>query len=264
MALLSVIRRWALRDQLSIRAISRRTGLSRNTIRKYLRSGAVEPKFNVPERPSKLDQFVDKLSHWLKVEAGKSRKQKRTVKQLHADLVLLGYDGSYGRVAAFVRAWKADCQRALQTTGRGVFVPLVFQPGDAFQFDWSEDWAILGGERTKLQVAHVKLAHGRSGQIAERLVRSDPVALDELGYLPFSASGGALLFHLLSKLYERTSVVITTNLSFSEWADVFGDAKMTTALLDRLTHHCHILETGNDSFRFKASAKTTKRERTKQ
>lgn len=105
---------------------------------------------------------------------------------------------------------------------------------------------------------------GRSGQIAERLVRSDLVILDELGYLPFSASGGALLFHLLSKLYERTSIVITTTLSFSEWAAVFGDAKMTTALLDRLTHHCHILETGNDSFRFKASAKTTKRERTKQ
>ncbi len=174
MGLLNIIRRMALREKLSIREISRRTGLSRNTIAKYLSAGTIEPKFTVPERPSKLDPFADKLAGWLKTEAGRARKQRRTLKQLHADLMALGFTGSYGRVAAFAREWRVE----QQTAGRGIFVPLSFRPGEAFQFDWSEDYAVIGGERTKLQVAHIKLSHSRAFLVRAYLLQTHEMLFD--------------------------------------------------------------------------------------
>ncbi len=174
MGLLNVIRRLALREKLPIREISRRTGLSRNTIKKYLKSGAIEPKFSVPERPSKLDPFADKLSAWLKTDSTKSRKQRRPLTRLHADLVALGFTGSYNRVAAFAREWRTG----RQTADRGTFVPLTFRPGEAFQFDWSEDFAVLGGERTKLQVAHTKLSHSRAFVVRAYLLQTHEMLFD--------------------------------------------------------------------------------------
>lgn len=178
MAFLSVIRRWALRDKISIREIARRTGLSRNTIRKYLRAGDVTPQFSIPDRPSKLDPFAEKLSGWLLREARKPRKQRKTVKLLYKDLAALGYGGSYERVAAFARSWRADRLRDEQSIGRGVFVPLAFAPGEAFQFDWSENWAVIGGVRTKLQVAHIKLAHSRAFLLRAYLLQTHEMLFD--------------------------------------------------------------------------------------
>jgi len=175
MGLLNVIRKLRLRQGLPIREIERRTGLSRNTIKKYLKADATETKFATPDRPSKLDPFAEKLAGWLKTNAGRPRKERQTLKKMHADLVTLGFTGSYNRVAAFARQWRAERQREQQTTGRGTFVPLAFRPGEAFQFDWSEDYAVVGGDRMKLQVAHIKLSHSRAF-----LVRAYPLQTHEM------------------------------------------------------------------------------------
>jgi transposase len=161
-ALLSVIRRWRHRDKISIRQIAKRTGLSRNTVRKYLARGVVEPKYSRPKAPSKLDDYAHTLTSWLHREARRKRKQRLSVKQLFYNLVPLGYTGSYDRVAAFARDWRAQQQEASRVASSGTYVPLAFAPGEAFQFDWSEDYVVLGGKSTKLQIAQFKLSNSRA------------------------------------------------------------------------------------------------------
>lgn len=188
-AILSVIRRWRLREGLSIREIARRTRLSRNTIRRYLRNGELEPRYPERSNASKLDGFLPVLEGWLKREAGQGRKQRRNLRRLYVDLVALGYAGSYDRVAAYARDWRRREQEAARTAGRGTFVPLVFAPGEAFQFDWSEDWAVIGGERRKVNVAQFKLCHSRAFMLRAYPLQTHEMLFDAHNHA-FSVLGG--------------------------------------------------------------------------
>ncbi len=189
MALLSVLRRWHLRDGMPIREIARRTGLSRNTVRKYLSSGVVEPQYSKRKTPSKIDAFGSTLATWLERESRRSRKQRKSVKQLYGDLVALGYTGSYDRVAAFARSWHQKKREAANRASKGTYVPLVFAPGEAFQFDWSEDWAVINGKSTKLQIAHFKLSHSRAFMLRAYLLQTQEMLFDAHNHA-FVALGG--------------------------------------------------------------------------
>jgi transposase len=172
-----------------IREITRRTGLSRNTVRKYLASGVVEPRYPDRKSPSRLDDYELTLTSWLFRESRRHRKQRKTVRQLHSDLVQLGYTGSYDRVAAFARVWRAEQQDAQKTAASRTYVPLAFAPGEAFQFDWSEDYALIGGVNTKLQIAHFKLSHSRAFFLRAYLQQSHEMLFDA-HYHAFQAFGG--------------------------------------------------------------------------
>ncbi len=188
MALLSVIRRWHHREGMPIREIARRTGLSRNTVRKYLATDVVEPSYPRRKSPSKLDDYEQTLTNWLHRESKRHRKQRRSVRQLHRDLMQIGYTGSYDRVAAFARDWRRAQQEAKRTASKA-FVPLRFAPGEAFQFDWSEDWAVINGVSTKLQIAHIKLAYSRAFILRAYLLQTHEMLFDA-HYHGLKALGG--------------------------------------------------------------------------
>ena len=188
-ALVSVIRRWHLRDGIPIREIARRTGPSRNTVRKYLASKDLEPAYPSRKSPSKLDSYEETLTNWLFRESRRHRKQRRTVKRLYKDLVGLGYTGSYDRVAAFARQWRQAQQDAKLQAAKQAYVPLQFAPGEAFQFDWSEDWVKINGISTKLQIAHFKLSYSRAYFMRAYLTQSHEMLFDA-HYHAFVAFGG--------------------------------------------------------------------------
>lgn len=173
MALLSIIRRWHLCDHVSSREIAQRLGKSRNTVRRYLSSGTID-NLSRAAGPTVLDGYAEKLSAWIKAEANRTRTQRRSLLQLHQGLCALGYTGSYDRLAAFTRRWRQEQQERSQTSGRGTFVPLAFAPGDAFHFDWSEDGAVINGERTKLQIARVTSRISKLSRVSQACTFTGP------------------------------------------------------------------------------------------
>lgn len=161
-SLLSVIRRWHFREGMSQREIARRTGLSRNTVKKYLAKECVEPAYPKRTSLSKLDGYKELLSAWLLRESKRRRKERKSARRLHKELVELGFSGSYDRVAAFARQWREEQKIAAHGLNKKAYVPLVFAPGEAFQFDWGENYSYVGTRKVKLQVAHFVLSHSRA------------------------------------------------------------------------------------------------------
>jgi transposase len=170
---LGKIRRWRHRDGESIRKIAKKTSLSRNTVRKYLRDESAEPRYRGRRVPTKLDRFSAQLRQWLEEDAKLPRKQRRSGVRLCEALQALGYEGSYGRVVAFIRRWEQEAGR-----GQTVFIPLKFAPGEAFQFDWSEEQVVLAGQLVRLKAAHIRLCFSRKFLVVCYLTEAHEMLFD--------------------------------------------------------------------------------------
>jgi len=185
--ILAKIRRMHYRDGMSLREVSRRTGLSRNTVRRWLRQPEVsEPKYPKRRSASKVDRWAELLSTWLRTDSHRAKRERRTARSMHEALRALGYDGSYGRISAYVRRWKHEQSQA---PDRSAYVPLSFALGEAFQFDWSCEYAFVGGLRRRLEVAHTKLAASRAFWLSAYYSQSHEMLFDAHARA-FAAFGG--------------------------------------------------------------------------
>jgi len=186
-SMLAKIRRMHFRDGVPIRDISRRTGLSRNTIRRWLKEpSSEEPRYPKRASSSVLDPWSEQLRLWLVADARRSRRERRTATQMYEALREAGYDGGYGRITAFIRHWKEERDQSPQ---RGAFVPMTFEYGEAFQFDWSCEYVFIGGLRRRIEVAHMKLAASRAFWLVAYHMQSHEMLFDAHAR-SFAAFGG--------------------------------------------------------------------------
>jgi len=186
MNLLGKVRRLHYRDGHTLSEIERRTGLTRKTIRKWLKAPeGTEPKYRRGQGGTKIAPYAERLVRMLETDARRPPRERRTALKLHAELKTLGFEGDYSRVTEFIRHWRKDSSATLKKA----YVPLRFEPGEAHQFDWSEERLVIGGVWRKLTVAHLKLCHSRAFVVQAYPAQSHEMLFDA-HTRAFAALGG--------------------------------------------------------------------------